>query len=413
MAALVVVQGAAVSAFSSPTLSAPTARRDLSRRSRPALMRLDMDRPASSFSSERRGTHDGGHDAGAHGAAWMGAGEGGPPPDPSPGYWWPRATMLVCSVLYGTNFPLGRLMNEALPASATTSGRFLLAALALSPFLPRLPRSLLLPALLCGACDAVGYISQSVALLDTPAATVAFLGALTVIVCPLLGALLGGKQLGPRAAPQVWVAGALTLAGVGLLELGGEGLAVGPGDAWAVAQAVGFGSSFYATERMMRLEPEMALPITAVQCATVALLSAAWALADGYSLGPFAAAPSAGWMFDEALRAKATLPGLVLQGGPVAMALLWTGLVTTAANRIGETSALGAMGADEASVLVATEPLWAAVFGCLLLGEEMGAHAKLGGALVVIACLVSTRSPEQVRKLLPGGAKAGEGADSE
>lgn len=25
---------------------------------------------------------------------------------------WPRGLLLACSVLYGTNFPLGKLMNE-------------------------------------------------------------------------------------------------------------------------------------------------------------------------------------------------------------------------------------------------------------------------------------------------------------
>ena len=29
---------------------------------------------------------------------------------------WPRALLLGCSMLYGTNFPLGRIMNDALPA---------------------------------------------------------------------------------------------------------------------------------------------------------------------------------------------------------------------------------------------------------------------------------------------------------
>jgi len=59
-------------------------------------------------------------------------------------YIWPRALLLICSVLYGTNFPLGRLMNDAMPASAATSTRMVLASLALSPFLfqlkPELPR---------------------------------------------------------------------------------------------------------------------------------------------------------------------------------------------------------------------------------------------------------------------------------
>jgi len=40
--------------------------------------------------------------------------------------WWPSALLLGCSVLYGTNFPLGRLMNDAMPASAASSARFAL-----------------------------------------------------------------------------------------------------------------------------------------------------------------------------------------------------------------------------------------------------------------------------------------------
>ena len=78
-------------------------------------------------------------------------------------------------------------MNEALPASASTSARMLIAALALSPFLLQLKPNLRSRALLCGCFTALGYISQSISLVDTPAATVAFLGALTVVICPLLG----------------------------------------------------------------------------------------------------------------------------------------------------------------------------------------------------------------------------------
>ena len=94
---------------------------------------------------------------------------------------WPRALLLVCSVLYGTNFPLGRLMNDALPPSAATSARLLLATIALSPFLLKLKPNLRGTAALCGTFTALGYVSQSIALVDTPAATVSFLGALVVI----------------------------------------------------------------------------------------------------------------------------------------------------------------------------------------------------------------------------------------
>lgn len=63
------------------------------------------------------------------------------PDAPTPGltlaYLWPRAPLLVCSVSYGTNFPLGSLMNESLPASAaTSSARMVLAAVRLVLFAP-------------------------------------------------------------------------------------------------------------------------------------------------------------------------------------------------------------------------------------------------------------------------------------
>ena len=331
--------------------------------------------------------------------------------------WWPSALLLGCSVLYGTNFPLGRLMNDALPASASSSARFLMAALALAPFLPRLNPQIRAQALLCGSFTSLGYVSQSISLVDTPAATVAFLGALTVIICPALSAVVDKRPLGFRDAPQVWLAAAICLAGVALLELAGaDGVgAVGWGDGWAVLQAVGFGTSFWFTEKMMARDPSQALPITATQCAVVAFITAAWAVGDGLGVGPLGAAPSAGWLLDEATRARATLPGMLLEPSlrPVAAAAVWTGLVTTAANRLGETTALGKVSSSEASVLLATEPLWAALFGALLIGESLGWNDGAGGALIVGACVVNAATPQQVRDVLGLAAEPAADVDAE
>jgi len=127
-----------------------------------------------------------------------------PTPTPTPAApLLPRVLLLGAAVGYGSNFPVGRLINEVAPASATTSGRFLLAALVLSPFLPKLDKSLVRAALISGLADSVGYCAQSIALVDTPAAKVAFLGALTVVWVPALGALFDGRDLRPRSAPQV------------------------------------------------------------------------------------------------------------------------------------------------------------------------------------------------------------------
>uniref|UniRef100_A0A7S3PV94 EamA domain-containing protein n=1 Tax=Chaetoceros debilis TaxID=122233 RepID=A0A7S3PV94_9STRA len=324
-------------------------------------------------------------------------------------YLWPRALLLVCSVLYGTNFPLGRLMNDALPASGATSTRMLLATIALSPFLFQLKPSLRKPAAVCGTFTALGYISQSIALVDTPAATVSFLGALVVIVCPALAVLVDKKKMGFSDAPQTWIAAITCLLGVGVLELGGggglSGADIGAGDVWSVLQAVGFGTSFFVTERMMAKEPSQALPITAMQCGMSAAFAGIWAALDG--TGAFNGAlafgsPHGAWLLDETLRSSFTLPGLFFDDNMrnVALAAAFTGFITTAGNRVGETVALGKLSSSEASVLLATEPLWAAVFASFLINEQLSINDGIGGAMIVAACVATAIDPVWLRTKL-------------
>mmetsp|Transcript_26421 Transcript_26421/g.59583 ORF Transcript_26421/g.59583 Transcript_26421/m.59583 type:complete len:465 (-) Transcript_26421:58-1452(-) len=302
-------------------------------------------------------------------------------------YLGPRLLLAFASVLYGTNFPLGSMMNDSLPPSAATSARMLLASLALSPFLLKLEGELAASALLCGTFTAVGYISQSLSLVDTSPAKVAFLGAATVLVCPALEALVDGKDVSVGKRPQTWLAAALCLSGVGILELwnpgsgGGDAAGalggIGVGDLLALLQAVGFGTSFFLTERMMTKVPGQALPITAVQVSVTAFLSMVWCVSDG-------------WIGTEGAGSYG-LPSMFLEPTlrMASLAVLWTGIATTALNRFIETTALGKMKSAEASVILATEPLWASLFAALWLGEDFGANDYVGGALIVLACLAT------------------------
>ena len=43
-----------------------------------------------------------------------------------------------------------------------------------------------------------------------------------------------------------------------------------------------------------------------------------------------------------------------------------------------------------------TEPLWAAVFGGLLMGESLGGSAWVGGGLILLACLANDVKEEQI-----------------
>lgn len=308
-------------------------------------------------------------------------------------YAGPRVILALVAILYGTNFPLGAIMNDNLPASAATSSRMVLASLVLSPFLFQLKPSLRGQVLVGGAFVSMGYISQSVALIDTSPALVSFLGSATVLVCPFLQWLIDKKPIGMKDAPQTWLAAALCLSGVAALELFDSNTntfslalisKLGTGDALSLVQAVGFGTSVFLSEKMMKMEPDQALPITAGLVSVTAFFAMLWCFSDGWMIQP-------GW---EAMG----LPGLFMDVNmrTVALAVLWTGVLSTSLNFYIEITALGRVPSSEASVILATEPLWASLFAAILFHEQFGTSDYIGGLLMISACLVNTLRPTDI-----------------
>ena len=309
-----------------------------------------------------------------------------------------RLLLAVVAIVYATNFPLGAVMADALPASAVTSSRFVVASTALLPFLPQIAPELRRPAVASGLFVSLGYIAQSLALVDTAPATVSFLGVATpIVICPLLECFVDGKKMSPRDAPQTWLAAMLCIAGVAMLELMGGGgsdvvssaapssWGIDSGGMLSLLAGLGFGTGCYMSENMMRDQPkEQALPITSVLVATTAAVSALWSLADGWMMEPN------GWSY--------TLPGLFADPSlsMVAAAILWTGLISTSLNFFLEVKALGTIPSAEASVILAAEPLAAAALGSIMLHEHLAVCDYIGGALIITACLVNTLKPEDI-----------------
>lgn len=44
--------------------------------------------------------------------------------------------------------------------------------------------------------------------------------------------------------------------------------------------------------------------------------------------------------------------------------------------------------ATDASIAFSSEPVWASLFGYLLLGENLGLNAYVGGTVIMTACLI-------------------------
>nr|WP_281173203.1 DMT family transporter [Deinococcus pimensis] len=105
-----------------------------------------------------------------------------------------------------------------------------------------------------------------------------------------------------------------------------------------------------------------ALPLTAVQVVVTAALTWLWAALTGHATLP----PTEAWP-----------------------ALIYLGLVATAATTLLQTIGQKHVSAPEAAVIYSLEPVTASIFSFLLLGETIGARGLAGGALVVVAMVLS------------------------
>merc|ERR1712072_1530023 len=77
--------------------------------------------------------------------------------------------------------------------------------------------------------------------------------------------------------------------------------------------------------------------------------------------------------------------------------ILYTGLITTALALWVESIAFAKVPATDASLILTTEPLFAAGCGAIALGETFGTSDYIGASLIVGACALSifTERPEE------------------
>jgi drug/metabolite transporter (DMT)-like permease len=249
---------------------------------------------------------------------------------------------------------------------------------------------LLGPAIFTGLCSATGYIGQSIALDDVDPARVSFLGAAVVVWCPILEAIFDKKPF----TVQTWMAAGLCMTGVAILEgVVGDGngvasaLTFASGDAWALLQAIGFGTQCYLCSKFITDDnKDQVIPFTAVLVTVTAVTAWIW-----YGLTTTMSGGDA-----------MTYPSLSLESIPssVWLALAWTGLISTSANFALEVAALGRVSSSEATVFLSTEPIWAAIFAAVLLGNTMTSNEYVGGSLMILACLIGSVSANDIKRFL-------------
>ncbi len=268
--------------------------------------------------------------------------------------------LVVVVMIWGSTFVIVKNSLESVGPFAFVAARFWVAIppLLIAMWLRRnaLSRALLRDGVLTGFFLWAGFGTQTIGLVTTEASKAAFITGLNVVLVPLFAAFLLRQPPAWYAALGVLIA----TVGLGTMTLD-HTLSLAPGDGWVLACAVAFAMHITA---IARYSPRYAaLPFTVVQLFTVASLASVAALfLEG----------------DNLLPPVSVLPTILFMG-VIATALVF-GLQTWVQRYTTPT---------HTALIFALEPVFAALFAILFVGEVLAGREWLGGALILLGMIVA------------------------
>ena len=210
-----------------------------------------------------------------------------------------------------------------------------------------------------GLVLAMGYLFQTWGLRHTTPTNSGLITGLFVVFAPVADRLLYGT----RMQRLRWLAVALSLAGMVLLT-GRAPTHLAIGDLLTLICAIWLGVHTALLSRHAPDHDPRALA-TAQMLAMAALFLLLWPLA-----GPLKAPPREVWF-----------------------AIVLTGIVASALAFAVQSAAQQHLPTSRAAILLATEPLFAGLFGYLLAGDRLGSLQVVGAVLILVAVLLSEAGP--------------------
>lgn len=279
-------------------------------------------------------------------------------------------TLIVVVIIWGATFVSVQKAIDEIPVHCFHVLRFGLATLVLLPMLwIRRPRKVQKPPLgllwkagcLAGLCLWGAYSLQTTGLLHTTPSHSGLLTGTAVVIVPVLAFLILRQPLEKRVVMGV----SMAAIGLALLSLGGPSTSEAPppdpnipyGDLLTFGCAICFAFQIIVKARWASQLSSLALTI--VELGTVFLLSLAAAL-----------------LLEE-------IPDPATLSNQVWGAVLLTGVLATAFAFLAQSWAQQTTTAIRTAVIFSFEPVTAACFSWLLIGEVMSGWAVLGGMLII------------------------------
>ena len=297
---------------------------------------------------------------------------------------WATAGLVLVTLIWGSTFVVVKESLESMPWTLVLALRFSFGALCLLP--AGMDAQTLKQGVKLGLLLFVGFGTQTIGLQTTGAARAAFITGLSVIMVPWAAS----RFLRVQVSRRVWTASILALAGLGMLcfdpvqaefvagskttELclaGSMCVTMSPpniGDAWVFACSLAWSIYFLALEepaRRLAATARGAARFTSAQVLTVACI---------------------GWLLS-----MTSLPVLGELGAKAWWSMIYLGVAATALTTLLQVLGQRFVSPSRAAIIYALEPLFAALFAFVLLGERMGMVGYIGGAVMIGAMFLAQR----------------------
>ena len=270
--------------------------------------------------------------------------------------------LIAVTAVWGITFPLVKQAVEQVPPYSFNGVRFLLAAVVLGavsvPAVRRMSSTAWRHGAILGAALFAGYAFQTIGLQYTQASNAGFVTGMFVVFTPLLSALWLRRP--PARAAVVGVV--LAAVGLALLSLG-PNFRPRPGDVLILGCAIAFAAHIVGLGAWSSRHD--AVGLTVVQMLVAGVLHSLFAvtLEVGRQPGTWNAS--------------------------VVIALLITAVLASAAAFWIQTAAQKVIPPTRTAVILTMEPVFAGVFGFLLLGEMLTPAGWAGCALILAGMLIA------------------------
>jgi len=293
--------------------------------------------------------------------------------------WLWRSSVVVCAALWGSNFVVIKALlgEDGSDASLNAAARFIIAAVSLSPFLFKAKSAdELIQGFEVGVYIAIGYIFQALGLITTDANKSTFICSMQVVTVAL-ATCYANKKLDVKSVSCTL----LGISGVAFLQLLGAEKQFVIGDLYSVGMPVFWGLSYILIGKYSpNLKDKNAkLAFSAAQLLPVALISTLWACFDSRGIPDLLS---------------------IFTSTSSTAAILYSGIISTGLSVILQTYAFEKIPASEASILVVTEPIWAAVLAFFFLGERMGSSDIIGASFILSACFLNEVPSEKLERMI-------------